>query len=107
MKRNDLILIVLLVILSLTPLIFNIESNKNIAEVKLNGNVIRQIDLSKDDTFVIDSEGGTNIVKIEDGKIAIVEADCPDKVCVKTGAISNAGEVIACVPHKLIILIPY
>ena len=81
------------------------ESNKKIAEIKLNGKVIRQIDLSKDDTFAIDSKGGTNIVKIEDGKIAIVEADCPDKVCVKTGAISNAGEVIACVPHKILILI--
>ena len=81
------------------------ESNKKIAEIKLNGKVIRQIDLSKDDTFVIASESGTNIVKVEDGKITIIEADCPDKVCVKTGAISNAGEVIACVPHKILILI--
>ena len=81
------------------------ESNKKIAEIKLNGKVIRQIDLSKDDTFVIASESGTNIVKVEDGKITIIEADCPDKVCVKTGAISNAGDVIACVPHKILILI--
>lgn len=81
------------------------ESNKKIAEIKLNGKVIQQVDLSKDDTFVIDPEGGSNIIKVEGGKIAIVEADCSDKVCVKTGAISSAGEVIACVPHKLIILI--
>ncbi len=31
------------------------------------------------------------------------QADCHDKICVKTGAISQKGEVIACLPHKLII----
>ena len=105
MKINDLILIALLLMLSLMPLIFHIESNKKIADIKLNGNIIRQIELSEDKTFVIDSENGSNVVDVKDGKIAIIEADCPDKVCVKTGAISNMGEIIACVPHKLVILI--
>ena len=105
MKINDLILIALLLMLSLMPLIFHIESNKKIADIKLNGNIIRQIELSEDKTFVIDSENGSNVVNVKDGKIAIIEADCPDKVCVKTGAISNMGEIIACVPHKLVILI--
>ena len=105
MKINDLILIALLLMLSLMPLIFHIESNKKIADIKLNGNIIRQIELSEDKTFVIDSDNGSNVVDVKDGKIAIIEADCPDKVCVKTGAISNMGEIIACVPHKLVILI--
>ena len=105
MKINDLILIALLLMLSLMPLIFHVENNKKIADIKLNGNIIRQIELSEDKTFVIDSDNGSNVVDVKDGKIAIIEADCPDKVCVKTGAISNMGEIIACVPHKLVILI--
>ena len=89
------------------PLLFNIESNKNIAEVKINNKVFRQVDLSKDDIFMIDTEDGKNVVKVEGGKIAIIEADCPDKICVKTGAISKVGAVIACVPHNILILIKH
>ena len=103
MNRYDFILIITLIILSLTPLLFNTGSNKKIAEIKLNGELFRQVDLSKDETFVIDIEGHSNVIKVNNNSIAIVEADCPDKICVKSGAISNVGEVIACVPHKILI----
>ena len=42
---------------------------------------------------------------VKDGKIAVTAANCPDLVCVHTGSISHTGEVIACLPHKLIITI--
>ena len=41
--------------------------------------------------------------RIEDESIAVVDADCPDLVCVKTGKASKKGDVIACLPHKLLI----
>ena len=30
-------------------------------------------------------------------------ADCPDKICVKTGKIKNKGEQIVCLPNKLVV----
>ena len=31
------------------------------------------------------------------------DADCPDKVCVKTGKIKNPGQTIVCLPHRTVI----
>lgn len=44
-------------------------------------------------------------VAISDGTIAITQADCPDQVCVKTGAISRSGQSIVCVPNHIVITI--
>ena len=42
-----------------------------------------------------------NILRIENGSAAIVEANCGDHTCVRTGRISRAGECIICLPHRL------
>ena len=51
----------------------------------------------------ISDEDGENIIRIEGETIAVIDADCPDLVCVHTGAASQKGDVIACLPHKLLI----
>jgi len=51
----------------------------------------------------MESGGGKNIVEIKSGAVSVIEADCPDKICIRRGAIKNVGETIACVPHKLLI----
>lgn len=64
------------------------------------------LDLSKDVEFQVgDDEIGYNLVRVENGKIMVAEADCPDGICVYTGAINQPGELIACLPHGLIIYI--
>ncbi len=40
-------------------------------------------------------------VKLSDGEVRIVSSTCPDKVCISTGAISRAGEIIVCVPNRV------
>ena len=42
---------------------------------------------------------------VEPGRIRVESADCPDKVCVNQGYISDGTVPIACLPHKLIIRI--
>ncbi|WP_262315685.1 NusG domain II-containing protein [Lacticaseibacillus parakribbianus] len=36
-------------------------------------------------------------------RIAITDANCSDQVCVRKGQISQPGETIVCLPHKLLI----
>lgn len=103
MTRNDLILIGVLMIFSLIPLAMHSNSEKNFASVKVDGVIIRKLDLSIDETFTVETSGGKNIVVIKNGAVSVVEADCPDKICVRRGAIKNSNETIACVPHKLLI----
>ncbi len=41
----------------------------------------------------------------EDRKIRITESNCPDKICVNTGAVSMDGQSIACLPNHVIVKI--
>lgn len=50
-------------------------------------------------------DGGLNLLVIRDGEAWIVEADCPDRLCVKQGHISGNGQALICLPHRLTITI--
>ncbi len=76
------------------------------AVVQAGGRAPQRLELSRDVEFRIgDDEIGYNLVRVENGKIMVAEADCPDEICVYTGAINKPGEIIACLPHGLIIYI--
>lgn len=69
--------------------------------VTVDGTMIAEFPLDEDITVALN--GGTNILVIKDGKAAIVEADCPDKICIKQGWVSRMGECITCLPNKVVV----
>lgn len=83
----------------------NIPVNNPYAEIRLNGKVIRRVPLSEDDEFTIDCGNGSNTITISGGAVRVSAADCPDKVCVNTGAVSRGKIPIICLPHRLEIII--
>ena len=42
-------------------------------------------------------------IEIEDDSIGILDSDCRDKICIKSGFISKPGQLLVCLPHKLMI----
>ena len=84
-------------------IVFSGETNRHTAEIKLNGEVIRTLDLNTaaDETFTVESENGYNIVCIENGEIFVREASCPDKICVNHGKLRSEYLPIICLPNKL------
>jgi len=75
----------------------------NVVRVTLDGNLQGEYSLSEETSLDILSEYGYNRMYINDGHVEVTEADCADHICEKTGRISEKGEVICCLPHKLII----
>lgn len=79
------------------------------AQIKQGNNVIKTINLSEVsepyEIEVTDEHGGYNKIRIEHGRIAVIDADCPDKICVHQGYIENGAVPIVCLPHKLSITI--
>lgn len=71
------------------------------AEIRSEGRIIATLPLDTPDEMLITTESGYNKIIISNGEIFVSEADCPDKVCVKTGAISDGGVPIICLPHRL------
>ncbi len=76
-------------------------------EIVQNGEVIREIDLSRvaeEYSFVIESaDGGKNVVTVQPGRICVSDADCPDRICVERGWLTDEAAPIVCMPHKLMI----
>ena len=106
--KNDIILAVVIVLIAeagLLLFIFNREQGSTVS-VKIDGTQIASYPLSEDREIPIktgDNDEHINVLVIKDGKASIGEADCPDKICVETRAVSYVGETVVCLPHKLVI----
>ena len=70
------------------------------AVVTADGREIARYPLDGDRTVRLGDED-YNILQISGGAAAVIEANCGDHTCVRTGAISREGEVIVCLPHRL------
>lgn len=106
-KIASFLLLSALAILALAPLFFadGAERKTSEAVVTVDGEIIRRVPLAResDEIFTVATPHGENRIAVSGGKIRVEDADCPAKICVKSGAISEIGEVIACLPHKLLI----
>lgn len=45
------------------------------------------------------------VFTVSNGKISVTKSSCGDHTCIRTGEISNHGEVIVCVPNKAAVTI--
>lgn len=75
------------------------------ANVVQDGTVLYRFDLSNTENQTIDItyEGRINTIQIEDGKIRVSDADCPDKTCVHMGWLEAGALPIVCLPNHLVI----
>lgn len=109
MKKGDRYLLLAAAVVAILLFAFNTQSRYNddkTVVVTIDGITAQTFDLSVDiDRYDIVSPYGHNIMQISKGVVKVTEADCPDKVCVHTKAAKNVGDVIVCLPHRLIISI--
>ncbi len=97
------VLLVLCLLLFLLPML-RPAADSLTAAIIVDGNVVETVDLSALSGDVIRSVNGCEITVTPDG-VRMTAADCPDKLCVRTGAIRAAGESIACVPNRVVVIL--
>ena len=61
--------------------------------------------LAADAVFTVHGSGHTLTAVIEDGEIYVADSDCPDGICVHMGRVSHPGEMIVCLPAKVLITV--
>jgi len=112
--KRDLILISFVVLIAIVFFIANkIRYSAPAAVVEISivdensqKQVLETFDLSKDTEYTIQTEpDGINHLIIQDGSAWISTANCPNHDCVKKGAISENGEMLVCIPHRLTVSI--
>lgn len=110
MTKGDKILIVTIVIISVISLGFikrtgSLYDQKYIS-VQVNGNEYKRIIFDKSiigKTIPIETEFGYNLLEIGDGEVKVIEASCPDKLDILQGTITKPGELIVCLPNRMIV----
>ena len=125
--KADIILAVVLLILGLgSPFLLRADSDaKSRVVITVDGEKAGSYTLSEDRVLALTEEGlkelgkkdvhalpngeGAeeilNLIVIEDSSVKVTEATCKGGDCIKMGTIRSEGEVIACLPHKMLITI--
>ncbi len=103
-KKKDWILIAIIVGCAFFAFLMHHSfqnTGKGQVVVKVNGAIEATYDLNDDKEIKLND--GTNILKINNGKADMIEADCPDKLCVEQRSISKNHESIICLPNAVIV----
>ena len=103
MKKADVKLIICLAavgIISLAAVLFCTQNGKTVI-ITQDGVEVYNGSLSEDK--MIDLE--TNLIEIQNGKVSVKEANCKNQICVNHKKIYKKGELISCIPNKILIVV--
>lgn len=104
--RKDIVVIVAVLLLSALIFLPNLfGSNKLIADIYLNGEIIESIDLNNVEKSYTLSPTDKTLITVKKGAICFSEAECRDKLCVNSGWLTAKGQTSACLPEKTVIVI--
>lgn len=107
-QKNTFILTVTLLICSvlLVFLFYLMSGQGSRVIIEVSGKAVKVLPIKKDIIYSIYTDAnGENILEINSGKAYIKSANCNNQVCVHSKSISNEGESIICLPHKVHIYI--
>ncbi|HOP99254.1 MAG TPA: NusG domain II-containing protein [Acetivibrio clariflavus] len=113
LKKGDIVLIGIIGVAIVISSVFVLQYKRvdngthKIAVIKVKDKVVKSIDLSSvTEPQRIEISGEYNqVVLVENGRIRFLEAECPDKVCVNTGWLSDKGDMAVCIPNSTMIKI--
>ena len=107
-RKGDLWLLAVLALLILGGFwFFSTKPAGGRAVVRQDGAVLTTVDLSAVQApYTIDTQGDyPATLLIEPDGVSFQTASCPDKLCVRTGKISQVGQTAVCLPARLSVTI--
>lgn len=108
MKKNDFIIIfsILAVALACMFILYINKDSKTCVKIYVDDELVATLPLNEDCEFDIEGINGShNLLAVENGKVYMKEADCPDKICIQTGIVTDFTQTIVCVPNHVVVTI--
>ena len=108
LRKWDILIIAAAAVLSIALILFVRGSGKGrIAEISVDGRVVETIDLDsvKERREIVPDTAIPVTIVAEDGGIYFESSECPDKICVKTGRLTDKGDTAICLPARTVISI--
>ena len=106
-KKADIILFAAALLIGIAGF-FMLQKNAEagaLVRIVSDGELICEHPLDTDREYTVSTDHGYNIICIENGQVYVKDADCPNKDCMRYGKISNEGQMIICLPHRLVVSI--
>ncbi|MEC9487902.1 MAG: NusG domain II-containing protein [Halanaerobium sp.] len=110
MKIGDKVIIGLIIIGAIASYFYFSQQpvgEEMTALIKVNNELYREIDLNgvKEpyELTITQSGGRYNVIRVEKGRIRILDANCPNKIGVKTGWLTAPGEMAVCLPYRVMV----
>lgn len=105
LTRGDKILIGCLLLLSVAsyPLLRTLMTAGSQVRIETDGKFFQAIPLDREQTIAVPGPLGTTYVVIHDSAAHVSDSPCYSKICVNTGEIAYTGQIIVCVPNKVVV----
>ncbi|MEX1378362.1 MAG: NusG domain II-containing protein [Eubacteriales bacterium] len=108
MKKKEILIFAIIFLIAAASILFlelKPASEKRTLLITVDGEEYKRIsiDTATNASFSIETEDGYNSVVITNGEVDVVAADCKNQVCVNTKEATKAGDLIVCLPHKVVI----
>ena len=106
MKKRDFILIGAVLVLAFLCWVvpraagFFAGEEASRGRITVGGEEYGTHSLSEDQIIEIND---TNVCEIKDGEVNMIQADCPDQLCIHQGPIHIQGETIVCLPNRVVV----
>lgn len=88
--------------------VYGFAGGKTYALIEVDGKLYQKVSLGEGGSnlkLTVPVTHGENIVEIDGNKVRMLYADCPDEDCVRQGFISRPGQMIVCLPNRMVIKI--
>ncbi|MDF2511811.1 MAG: hypothetical protein K0S04_1677 [Herbinix sp.] len=106
LKKNDLILVGIILLLCIGFFTYRkmTEAPGSKVEITVNGELYDTLMLQEDTVYTVKIDHDAyNTFQITNGVVDMIDASCPDKLCVNQSGIHHNHETIVCLPNKVIL----
>lgn len=73
--------------------------------VELENRIVYTSPLDETRQFGIDGPLGTTLMEIDQGAVRVLSSPCPQKICIGLGEARRSGDLLACVPNRVLVRI--
>ena len=105
--KGDILLVVVLVFLSVASVagVRNLYNGGKHVVVEVDGRHVLELPLDTDVIETVEGPFGKTVIVIENGTARITDSPCPHRYCIRMGNISFRGEIVVCVPNRVLLKI--
>jgi hypothetical protein len=108
MKKADGVIIAAILTVCAALLLFSRHGERQAtgrlhAEIYAAGQLTQTVALAEEAPRELALADGKIILSVERDGVAVSRADCPSQTCVHTGKITLPGQLICCLPNRVII----